>query len=905
MFKLRIDNVQYFVKKSANVLEACLSVGVDIPYFCWHPMLGSIGACRQCAIKQYSSDIDKTGKIVMSCMTPLNEKTIISIQDDEVKRFRKQIIEFLMINHPHDCPICEEAGSCHLQDMTVMTQHNLRRYRYEKKTHINQYLGPFIQHEMNRCIKCYRCVRYYQDYLDGTDLGVFGSADNIYFGRLEEGMLDNEHSGNLVEICPTGVFTDKIYSKNYSRKWDMQYAPSVCQYCSIGCNTIIGERFGEIRKVENRYNKVINHHLICDLGRFGFGYSNLESRPKYLKEKIKEKFIHLNKKSFLKKIKKIFNDSSQIIGIGSSRASVESNFTLRELVGKENFSVGVSRNEKKLLNFIFNLTKKRNFSIPSLSEIENCDAILVLGEDLTQISPRMALAVRQAVKKRYKKIAKKLKIPLWNKKAILNISQNKKNKLFITSLDTTKLDDISSWNYYASYEKQAEFSFLLAKKIRYFSVSNKKVNHFFEEKISLIAKTLLNAKRPLIITGSHSGSLSLIKAASNIVQAIRKYNENVNLILLTPNSNSLGVACLGGISIDSALERVILKKNSSLIILENDLYRHVPRSKINEMLKSVKNVITLDHIPTLTIKNSTLIAPCTNFFESSGTIINYESRAQRFFKAYDPNYYKKDYYVLESWRWLTLFKNIILDKKDKNFFFDSIVNNCSIKIPEFKKINLISPNSNFRIFGQKIARSPNRYSGRTAIFSDKNVHECQQPEDRDTMFSFSMEGNQPFNRQDTSYIPFVWFPGWNSSQAWNKIKTEKKDMSSCNLHLFPKNIHNKIPFFKNNEIINNINANWKIAPYYSLYGSEEVTQKNPILLKLIEPIYIKINKLEAMDLGLKENSTVTFFYLEEKFTFKVKFSIFLDKKILALPIGFPNVPLFLSGESIKNLKIEK
>ncbi|WP_343152975.1 NADH-quinone oxidoreductase subunit NuoG [Buchnera aphidicola] len=904
MFKLRIDNVQYFIKKSTNILEACLSVGVDIPYFCWHPMLGSIGACRQCAIKQYSSDSDKSGKVVMACMTPLSKKTIISVKDGEVKKFRKQIIEFLMINHPHDCPICEEAGSCHLQDMTVMTKHNIRRYRYEKKTHLNQYLGPFIQHEMNRCIKCYRCVRYYQDYLDGTDLGVFGSADNIYFGRLKEGMLNDEHSGNLVEICPTGVFTDKIYSHNYSRKWDMQYAPSVCQYCSVGCNTVIGERLGKIRKIDNRYNKEINHHLICDLGRFGFGYSNLENRPKYSQEKIQEKFINLNKENILKKIKNIFNNSSQIIGIGSSRASVESNFTLQELVGKENFSIGVSKNEKILLNFIFDLVKNRNFSVPSLSEIENCDVILIIGEDLTQVAPRMALAVRQAVKKRHEKIAKKLDIPLWNSKSILNASQKKRNKLFITSIDTTKLDDISSWNYYASCEKQSEFCFLLAEKIKNLSFSEKKTDYFYAEKVSLIAKVLLDAKNPLIISGSHSGSLELIKSASNITQALIKHSKNVNLIFVTPNANSLGIACLGGMSIDTALKKAMTKKDSSLIILENDLYRHILKSKINKVLKFVKNIITIDHISTSTIKKSTVIIPCTNFFESSGTIVNYESRAQRFFKVYDPNYYKKNFFILESWRWLTLFKNIFLNKKDENFVFDDIVHDCSNKIPEFKKITLISPKSDFRVFGQKIARSPHRYSGRTAIFSDKNIHERQQPEDKDTMFSFSMEGNQPFNR-DISHIPFIWLPGWNSVQAWNKVKIEEKNKISFDAHLFSKNIYNKIPFFKNDQIVKNIDESWKISPYYLLYGSEEVTQKNPTILKLIDPIYIKINKSEAIALNLKENSIVTFFYLKEKFTFKVKFSIFLDKKILGLPIGFPKVPLFLSGKNIKNLKIEK
>jgi NADH-quinone oxidoreductase subunit G len=141
-----------------------------------------------------------------------------------------------MTNHPHDCPVCEEGGHCHLQDMTVMAGHNMRRYRFTKRTHQNQDLGPFINHEMNRCIACYRCVRYYKDYAGGEDLGVYGAHDNLYFGRETDGVFESEFSGNLIEVCPTGVFTDRTHSERYNRKWDMQFAPSVCQQCSVGCN---------------------------------------------------------------------------------------------------------------------------------------------------------------------------------------------------------------------------------------------------------------------------------------------------------------------------------------------------------------------------------------------------------------------------------------------------------------------------------------------------------------------------------------------------------------------------------------------------------------------------------------------------------------------------------------------
>ena len=127
-----------------------------------------------------------------------------------------------MVNHPHDCPVCDEGGECHLQDMTGMNRHVYRRYHGRKRTFHNQDLGPLVNHEMNRCIQCYRCTRFYRDYAGGRDFDALMLRDQVYFGRYQDGVLESEFSGNLVEICPTGVFTDKTLKRHYTRKWDLQ-----------------------------------------------------------------------------------------------------------------------------------------------------------------------------------------------------------------------------------------------------------------------------------------------------------------------------------------------------------------------------------------------------------------------------------------------------------------------------------------------------------------------------------------------------------------------------------------------------------------------------------------------------------------------------------------------------------
>ena len=159
-----------------------------------------------------------------------------------------------------------------------MAGHSMRRYAGQKRTWQNQYLGPFIGHEMNRCITCYRCVRYYRDYAGGKDLDAFGSRARMFFGREEDGVLESEFAGNLVEVCPTGVFTDKPFSKVYTRKWDLQSAPSICPHCSVGCNTFPAERYGVLKRVHNRYHGAVNGYFLCDRGRYGSHFVNHDKR---------------------------------------------------------------------------------------------------------------------------------------------------------------------------------------------------------------------------------------------------------------------------------------------------------------------------------------------------------------------------------------------------------------------------------------------------------------------------------------------------------------------------------------------------------------------------------------------------------------------------------------------------
>ncbi|MGP5301541.1 NADH-quinone oxidoreductase subunit NuoG [Psychrobacter celer] len=533
MAVIHIDGTTVEVDSSDNLLQACLSLGIDVPYFCYHPALGSVGSCRQCAVKQFQNKDDMEagrGRLVMSCMVAPGDDMYISVTDDEAKAFRKSMVELLMTNHPHDCPTCEEGGHCHLQDMTYMSGHSRRRYRFTKRTHHNQDLGPFIAHEMNRCIACYRCVRFYKDYAGGEDLGVYGSNNRVYFGRDKDGQFESEFSGNLTEVCPTGVFTDKTHSDRYNRKWDMQYAPSICHGCSAGCNISPGERYGELRRIENRYNGDVNRYFLCDRGRFGYGYVNRADRPTQALERINDKHVKINIDYALDETIKRIKDK-KVIGIGSPRASLETNFALKNLVGFDNFSTGLNHQQQALVNKCIEVLSTEGIYNPSMADIEAHDAVLVLGEDITQTSSRVALSVRQAAKNEGLKMAAALQTQPWLAEPVKRIAQDALSPVYVIDVTQTKLEDISKASVVATPEDIVKLGFKVADVIASLADDLTQIvapqadtaereTDAMQALAQQIAYDLIQADQPLVVSGSSLSSTALIEAAAQITQAL-------------------------------------------------------------------------------------------------------------------------------------------------------------------------------------------------------------------------------------------------------------------------------------------------------------------------------------------------------------------------------------------------
>ena len=883
---ITVDGKVYEARGDENLLKSLLSLGLDLPYFCWHPALGSVGACRQCAVIQYRDENDHQGRLVMACMTPVTEGLRIGLEASDAKEFRATVIEFLMTNHPHDCPVCEEGGECHLQDMTVMTGHTDRSYRGLKRTHRNQYLGPFISHEMNRCIACYRCVRFYQDYAGGHDLQVFASRNNVYFGRFEDGVLDNEFSGNLVEVCPTGVFTDKTFSAHYTRKWDLQAAPSICVHCGLGCNTSPGERYGTLRRIVNRYHGDVNGYFLCDRGRFGYGFVNGANRirtPTLKGQPIAKEAAaaHLAELS-----------SGRVLGIGSPRASLEANFALREWVGAENFFAGFDDTEYDILATIAAILQDWPVRTPSLRDMEQADAVLVLGEDVTNTAPRLALSLRQAIRNGAWRIADRLKIPRWQDAGVREAAQHERSPLFIASPTSTRLDDVAQETLRCPPADVARLGFAIAHAL---DDSAPAVEDLSDEQAHLaatIAEYLRTAQRPLVVSGIGCRSLAVIQAAANIARALANRRQQPgDLSFAVPECNSLGLALLEGRRLSEAFLAAEKGLVDAAIVLENDLYRRADRKAVDRFLSAAGRVAVIDHTWHDTAAKAELVLAGSTFAETEGTLVSAEGRAQRFFSVLVP-----EGQIQDSWRWLS-------EPGAPARNIDTWTEGCARALAVFAPIAEAAPAAGFRIDGRRVARQPHRYSGRTAMVANVAIHEPKPPQDRDSALAFSMEGAAN-TEAPPALRPFSWAPGWNSGpQSVNKFQDEVGGHlrgGDPGVHLFEPKTNAVGRWFSQIPPAFRPEPRWPAVTRYHIFGSEELSALSEPLGERMPKPYVALHPADAEVLGVRDTLEVALD--EESLLLPVSLDESLPRGVVGVPAGLPG---FFRGPCPERITIRK
>ena len=272
MVNVTIEGRQVSVPAGTSILEAAKTVGVLIPHYCYHPALPVAGVCRMCLV-----DVEKAPKLAPACATSVVEGQVIHVHAEKAREARKGVLEMLLINHPLDCPICDQSGECELQDYTYQEGRADSRYREPKRFNPVEDFGGDVMYVPNRCILCTRCVRFMDDVAQDSALNVSERGDRAYIGKAENRDLTHAWAGNVVDLCPVGALLSKDFL-NKARSWELDRTASVCAGCSQGCNMIVETRDNTVVRLRPRPNAAVNEFFLCDYGRLNYRWLNRGDR---------------------------------------------------------------------------------------------------------------------------------------------------------------------------------------------------------------------------------------------------------------------------------------------------------------------------------------------------------------------------------------------------------------------------------------------------------------------------------------------------------------------------------------------------------------------------------------------------------------------------------------------------
>ena len=327
---ITIDDVRCEVDNRLTVIEAARQFGVKIPHFCWHPTLSVSGNCRMCLV-----EVEKMPKLVIACSTQVVEEMIIRTKSDRVLGARKAVMEFILINHPLDCPICDEAGECKLQEYAYKHSAGVSRFT-EDKVHKPKRVevGPRVMLDAERCILCSRCVRFCEEIVGQHQLQFIERGDKTTLTTFPGEQLDNPYSMNVVDICPVGALTNRDF-RFKARVWEMSFTDSICQGCARGCNIEVGVRNNEILRLTPRTNEAVNSYWMCDHGRLEtFKQVNADDR---IKAPMIKKDGRLAEVGWDEAIARVVSElrsykKSEIAAIGSPFETNEDNYVFQKFV---------------------------------------------------------------------------------------------------------------------------------------------------------------------------------------------------------------------------------------------------------------------------------------------------------------------------------------------------------------------------------------------------------------------------------------------------------------------------------------------------------------------------------------------------------------------------------------------
>ena len=632
MVKVTIDNVLLEVPDGFTVMQACEKAGKEIPRFCYHEKLKIAGNCRMCLV-----EIEKTPKPQASCAYPVSEGMVIKTNTETVKKAREGVLEFLLINHPLDCPICDEAGECDLQDQTYHYARGNSRYHENKRAVEEKNFGPLIKTYMTRCIHCTRCIRFSSEIAGNDELGATGRGENMEVGTYIEKAISSELSGNIIDICPVGALTSRPYAFK-ARSWELQKTESIDVLDAVGSNIRIDTRGLEVMRILPRSNDLINEEWISDKTRFSYDGLAIQrlDRPYVTKAgKLKE----ASWEEALLAIKYQFNHSKpdEIAAIAGNLSDLESIFMLKKLMDK----IGSPHLESRTYYEKLDGTNRASYLFNTgIERIEESDLCLIVGAHPRHDAP----LVNARIRKRY--LQGGLEV------AVIGDNNNLTYKVTHLGNDPKILEQILAGTH--------DFS-----------------------------KKLVTAKKPMIILGV---DVLARKDGSAIAAICQEIANKFNLIqdgwngynILHKAASRVGALDIGffpgknGYDLSEIIEKSSKKELKLIFMLGGD--------EISDT-SSLKNtfVVYIGHHGDRIAEVADIILPSAAYTEKSATYLNLEGRVQRTKRATSPPGKAK-----EDWLVISEIANILgLDLDIRKI--QDLRKEMSTRFPHLGKIGQIFP----------------------------------------------------------------------------------------------------------------------------------------------------------------------------------------------------------------------
>ena len=634
-----INNKKINFEEGMNILQACELAGIEIPRFCYHDRLSIAGNCRMCLV-----EMEKSSKPVASCAMPAQDGMVIKTDTKLVKDARKGVMEFLLINHPLDCPICDQGGECDLQDQAMYYGYDKSRYQENKRAVKNKYLGPLISTIMTRCIHCTRCVRFSTEVAGVDDLGMLGRGENAEITSYLEKTVESELSGNVIDLCPVGALTNKPYEFK-ARPWELKKTETVDVFDAVGSNIRIDSIGQKVLRVLPRINEDINEEWINDKTRFAIdGLQNQRLDRPFIRTN--GRLEETNWDTAISEVSKRIQETipNNIISLSGNQVDVETltaTIIFFDLIGSQNYESRLDNakiDPKVRSSYIFN---------SGISNIENCDSILLVGTN-----PRWEASILNArIRKQY-----------LNNDIPIALIGNKKNLTY-------------------DYE--------------YLGNSLKILENLYNDKINFSEK-LKKSKKPMIIIGLSAISR---KDGEAVLSLCRKIALKYNIVqddwngfnILNTNISKVGALDIGFYNNKFSnntfrkIEEICSQKKSITFLLAVD--------EINTDILKESFVIYVGHHGDIGAQRADIILPSPAYTEKNSTFVNLEGRVMKSQKCHQPLGEAK-----EEWK---IFRKLS-DKLSFNMPFNNIYElrqEMSKINPIFNQLNILH-NNEFKDFGK-------------------------------------------------------------------------------------------------------------------------------------------------------------------------------------------------------------